>query len=115
MSHEQFKAFLQRDKMFLKELYVSDSKAKTRKILNFGSDSEINTLSKYIHFVCNGEIHIKKQNFDSLEKHLRFIKKVFEKKPALQKFNQLQRREKLKQFYRLQNLFSDLLAPLFNE
>ena len=115
MSHEQFKAYLQRDKIFLKELYTSDSKAKTRKILTFASDSELNTLSKYIHLVCNGEIHIKKQNFDSLDKDLRFIKKVFEKKPALQKLNQLPRREKLKNFFRLQNVFSHLLFPLFNE
>ena len=115
MANEQFKVYLQRDKGFLKELYTSDSKAKPRKVLTFASDSELNTLSKYIHLVCNGEIHIKKQNFDALSKDLRFIKKLFEKKAELQKLNQLPRREKLKQFFRLQSIYSHLLFPLFNE
>ena len=115
MSHEQFKTYLQRDKNFLKELYSSDSKAKTKNILTFASDGELNTLTKYIHLVCNGEIHLKKENFSFLQKNLRFIRKTFEKKTALQTLNQQPRKEKLKALFRIQTTFQHLLFPLFNE
>ena len=72
MSHEQFKTYLQRDKNFLKELYSSDSKAKTKNILTFASDGELNTLTKYIHLVCNGEIHLKKRKLFISPKKLAF-------------------------------------------
>jgi len=81
MSNEQFKSQLIRDKLFLKELYESNSASKSKRILYFGSDSEINTLIKYLHLVSNGEIKIKKENFESLKKHhLSTIKKNLEKK-----------------------------------
>ena len=116
MNREQFKSYLQRDKNFLKELFESDSLVKSRRILNFASDSELNTLIKYFHFVCNGEIPIKKQNFDALEKkHFNVIKKNFEKKGSLQKLLQNSRKMKLLLILKLAPAFSNLLAPLFRE
>ena len=116
MNREQFKSYLQRDKNFLKELFESDSLVKSRRILNFASDSELNTLIKYFHLVCNGEIPIKKQNFDALEKkHFNVIKKNFEKKGSLQKLLQNSRKMKLLLILKLAPAFSNLLAPLFRE
>ena len=81
MSHEQFKTYLQRDKIFLKELFESNSVAKSKNLLSFASDGELATLIKYIHFVASGEIKIKKQNFDSLGNRIfALIRKHFEKK-----------------------------------
>ena len=116
MNREQFKTYLQRDKQFLKELYESDSVTKSRRILNFASDSELNTLMKYFHFICNGEIPIKKQNFDALEKkHFNLIKKNFEKKGSLQKLLQNARKFKLLLLVKVVPALSNVLAPLFKE
>ena len=116
MSHEQFKNYLQRDKSFLKELFESNSVAKSKNFLSFASDSELTTLIKYIHFVASGEIKIKKKNFDSLGNRVfSLIRKNFEKKSALYKLNQSARKEKIKILFRLVPSFSNLLAPLFIE
>ena len=115
MSNEQFKNYLQRDKIFLKGLYKAESKAKIKRFLTFASDGELTTLIKYIHLVCNGEIHIKKKNFEALETQIHFIKKNFEKKAVFQKLNQSTRLQKLKVLSRLQSIYSNLLFPLFNE
>ena len=116
MSHEQFKNYLQRDKSFLKELFESNSVAKSKNFLSFASDSELTTLIKYIHFVASGEIKIKKKNFDSLGNRVfSLIRKIFEKKSALYKLNQSARKEKIKILIRLVPSFSNLLAPLFIE
>ena len=115
MSHEQFKAYLQRDKLFLKELYTSDSKSKIKNTLIFSSEGELNTLIKYIHLLSNGEIHMKKQNFDALATHLKFLKKNFEKKSSFQRLSHSHRKDKIKLLLRFQTLFPHLLAPLFVE
>jgi hypothetical protein len=87
MSSEQFKSQLVRDKLFLKELYLSKSSSKSKRLLYFASDPEIATLLKYLHFVSNGEIKIKKANFEALRNyHLNTIKKNFEKKQNFRKF-----------------------------
>lgn len=116
MNREQFKSLLQRDKIFLKELYESDSQAKSKRILNFASDAELNTLTKYFHFVSNGEIKIKKQNFDALAKrHLNLIKKHFEKKSNAQNLIQTSRKTKISLIFKLLPVLNHLLAPLFNQ
>ena len=116
MSREQFKSFLQRDKVFLKELYESDSQSKSKRILNFASDAELNTLTKYFHFVSSGEIQIKKQNFDALAKrHLNLMKKHFEKKSNAQNLIQTSRKTKLSLIFKLLPILNHLLAPLFNQ
>ena len=114
MNQEQFKSLLQRDKIFLKELYESNSKAKSKNILTFATDSEINTLIKYIHFVANGIIKIKKQNFDAIgQRHLSFSRKHFESKSSLQRLNQLLRKDKIKLLLKFIPIYNHLLAPLF--
>ena len=116
MNHEHFKSLLQRDKTFLKELYESNSKAKSKNILNFATDAELNTLAKYFYFVSNGIIPIKKQNFDAIDKkNVSFVKKHFEKKAAVQRITQASRKEKLRIFSKVVVSFNHFLAPLFVE
>ena len=78
MNPEIVKQCLIRDKEFLRELYQSKSTYKTKTILNSSSDLKLETLIKFLHFLANGEIPIKKENFDALKsnKRLNFIKKV---------------------------------------
>ena len=114
MNQEQFKSLLQRDKIFLKELYESNSKAKSKNILTFATDSEINTLIKYIHFVVNGTIKIKKDNFEAIgQRFLIISRKHFESKSSLQRLNQLLRKDKIKLLLKFIPIYNHLLAPLF--
>jgi hypothetical protein len=116
MSVEQFKAQLVRDKLFLKELYLSKSSSRSKRLLYFASDPEIATLLKYLHFISIGEIKIKKANFEALRSyHLNAIKKNFEKKSKFQQVLRVSRKEKIKILSKFTSGFSHLLAPLFNE
>ena len=116
MNKEHLKSLLQRDKTVLKELYLSNSKSKSKNILTFASDSELNTLMKYLHFVSNGVIPIKKHNFEAVEpKYLSAVKKHFEKKASLQNNLNSNRKNKLSVVIKLIPSFNHLLAPLFNQ
>jgi len=116
MSNEQFKSQLIRDKLFLKELYESNSVSKSKNILYFATDVQIATLIKYIHLVSNGEIKIKKLNFEAIRNyHISAIKKNFEKKSKFQALLRLNRKEKIKILSKFIAAYSHLLAPLFNE
>ena len=50
MNKENVKQCLQRDKEFLRELYLSDNLYKVKTILNGASDLKLNTLAKFLHF-----------------------------------------------------------------
>ena len=116
MTNEQFKAQMIRDKQFLKELYESNSFSKSKRILYFASYAEIGTFMKYLHFVSNGEIKIKKSNFEALKNHhLASIKKHFEKKAKFLLVLRLSRKDKIKILGKFTAVFSHLLSPLFNE
>jgi len=113
---EVLRPLLHRDKTFLKELYESDSIVKSKRIINFATDSELNTLWKYLHYLSNGEIKIKKEHFEKVkETHIRFLKKNFEPKKSVQNLNQMPRKNKLQKFYKLTKNFTHILAPLFKQ
>jgi hypothetical protein len=79
MNKEQVKECLVRDKGFLRELYENGNSAyRIKQILFTSNDSKLTTLIKFLHFLANGEIPIKAENFDALKanKRLTFIKKV---------------------------------------
>jgi len=86
MNEQRMKTLLLRDKDFIKSLYDSQSSARSKTILNFASDSKINTLIKLLHMITNGQIKVKKEHFDTLSpQQLKFIQKHFESKNALKK------------------------------
>jgi hypothetical protein len=117
MEKETLKSYLVRDKAFLRELYESPNKMKSIKILNFASDVKLNTLIRFLHFLSNGEIKIKKENFEILQKNKKvlFLKRHVEKKAALARLLKGERIEKLKFLRQLTPVFAALLYCLFNE
>ena len=116
MNSESFKPYLVRDKVFLNELYDSQSLPNTKRLLLFASDQKLDTLIKYLHFVSNGEIKLKKDHFDVFSKsQVTLMKKKFEKKKTLKEFLKEPRKIKLSILQRLAAILPQLLYPLFNE
>ena len=113
---ERFKSYLQRDKDWLNQLYCSPNSQNDKRILNFASDAKLDTLIKYLHFLSNGIIKIRRQSFESIEdKHYRAVKKHFEAKSSVRRLLKFERQNKLKTLQKLAGSFSHLLYPLFNE
>jgi hypothetical protein len=117
MNKEQMKSYLIRDKGFLKQLYEGLDPKKNKKVLNNADDSELNTLIKYLHFLTNGEIKMKKECFKQIEesKKLKILRKTIEKKSKVQNFLKSSRINKIKFLFQLVNIYPALLYPLFNE
>lgn len=116
MNYEQMKHLLERDKLFLKELFESNSVPNSRRILQFASDSKLDTLSKFLNLISNGIIKIKHEHFNVMQnRHLRVIKKHFEKKQRIKDFLKMERKEKLKILNKFCDVYSALLYTLFNE
>ena len=117
MNKDIMKSYLIRDKAFLRELYEGPSKTFNNRILNFGSDVKLNTLIRLLHFISNGEIPIKKANFEIINsaRKLSFIKRHVEKKSAVSRLLKADRQAKLKFLKQLSSIYSALLFCLFNE
>ena len=117
MNKEVLKSYLIRDKVFLRELYEAPSKTVSNRILNFASDIKLNTLIKFLHFLSNGEIPMKKCNFEVIQnqKKLSFIKKHVEKKSVVSRLLKADRQTKIKFLKQLSAVYSALLYCLFNE
>ncbi len=117
MNKEQLKSYLLRDKGFLKNLYEGPNPLKNKKVLTSAEDTELNTLIKYLHFLSNGEIKMKKECFQTIqESHkLNYIRKGVEKKSKVLSLLKDSRTKKLKFLCQLVRIYSSLLYPLFNE
>jgi hypothetical protein len=117
MNKEQMKSYLVRDKGFLKELYEGFNPQKNKKVLNSADDSELNTLIKYLHFLSNGEIKMKKESFKQIEEShkLKILRKTVEKKTKVLNLLKNSRINKLKFLFQLVKIYPALLYPLFNE
>lgn len=111
------KSYLLRDKAFLKQLYIGSDAGKNKKVLQTAEDSELNTLIKFLHFLSNGEIRMKKDNFKQVEENgkLKWLTRFVEKKSKLQNLLKSPRKDKLKFLNKLSNVYSPLLHSLFNE
>jgi hypothetical protein len=117
MNKDVMKNYLIRDKAFLRELYEGESVVRNNRILNFASDTKLNTLLRLLHFISNGEIQIKRINFEIIHsnKKLSLIKRTVEKKAALKRLLNNDREVKLKFLKKLSSIYSALLYCLFNE
>ena len=116
MNSESFKPYLVRDKVFLNELYDSQSLPNTKRLLLFASDQKLDTLIKLLHFVSNGQIKLKKDHFNVFSKsQITLMKKKFEKKKTLKDFLKEERKVKLSILQKLAPILPQLLYPLFNE
>jgi len=115
MNETVLKPLLLRDKEFLRELYQSESASHAKNILNFASDSKVNTLLKFMYMVSNGQIKVKKENFEKLSNnHLKQLKKHLDSKSALQRLLSSERKTKLQFLNKYNSVFHDLLFTLFN-
>ena len=116
MNRESFKPYLVRDKVFLNELYQSSSAPNSKRLLLFASDQKLDTLIKFLHFVANGEIKLKKEHFDVFSKsQVTLMKKKFEKKKLVQQFLKEERKVKITALQKLAPILPQLLYALFNE
>jgi hypothetical protein len=72
---ERMRSFLLRDKVFLRSLY-SESPVKCKRILYMSNDAHLVTLLKFLHYLANGEIPIKRKNFELIQEknRLKLIK-----------------------------------------
>lgn len=85
MSEELLKAMLIRDRGFLYSLYEGPNILKNKRILVNASDTQLNTLLRYLHFVASGKIPIKKENFEKIPiSKLKCIKSALEKSTKLE-------------------------------
>jgi hypothetical protein len=116
-NRESMKSLLVRDKGFLRELYEGPNPLKNNRVLKGASDSQLNTLIKFLHFLSNGEITMKKENFEIIEKanKLKLIKSKVEKKKQMNILLKSERKDKLKFLNKLCNVYSALLFTLFNQ
>lgn len=105
-----------RDKGFLKSLY-DNTTVENRRILSYTSDTQLNTLLKYLHVVSNGQIPMSKNNFDQIVNHkkLSLIKRHTEKKANLIASLHMSRDAKLKFLNQLSKIYNPILYALFNE
>jgi hypothetical protein len=117
INREQMKTLLMRDKAFLKSLYEGSNPLKNKRILNSSNDSQLDTLIKYLHFVANGIIKIKKENFEAIKENnkLKLIKSNVESKSKLQILLKNDRSSKIKFLNKLSKIYNVLLYVLFNE
>ncbi len=117
MDQVSVKNQLIRDKEFLRQLYEAQEVPKSKHILTFASDSQINTLIKFLHFLSNGEITIKKENFDEISKarKIQVLKSCVEKKAAVQRLLKSERKIKINFLNKLAPVYPFLLHCLFNE
>ena len=117
MNRQTLRSYLIRDKGFLKSLYEGQSRQRNNQILNVACDSKLNTLIRLLHFISNGEIKIKRENFEIIQQNrkLALLKKHVEKKAPLNRLLQGERVEKLKFLRKLSSIYSAILYFLFNE
>jgi hypothetical protein len=112
---EQLKSRLVRDKAFLRALYVGPNPLKNRRLIFAATDSQLDTLIKFIFYVCNGEISIDTSDFQAIKKKkkLSFLKRNFEDKNKIDEilFKELEFKKDL--LLKLSPVYPNLLSTLF--
>jgi len=112
---ETFKAYLVRDRVFLRQLYEGPNPLKNTRIIFTASETEINTLIKFIHYVCNGKITLAAKDFAAIKnkRKLSFIVKNFEKREALENLLHKDIQYKKSLLIQLSVVYPYLLSTLF--
>ena len=70
---QRFRNYLVRDKEWLQQLYTSTNTLQTKRLLNFATDTRLDTLIKYLHYLSNGAIKIKRANFFNFDESFCFL------------------------------------------
>lgn len=114
-SKESLKALFIRDREFLRALFEGPNPLKNKRLLASASESQIETLIKYLHYLSNGKIRIAKENFQNLKKKRKFnyLKENFESQVVADNLIHSDLSIKQQKLLSLSTAFPDLLAPLF--
>lgn len=117
MSFEKvaLKSQLIRDKAFLRALYEGPNPLKNRRLIFAATESQLNSLIKFIYYVCNGKISIDSSHFESIKKKkkLSFLKTNFENKNQVQELLHKDIQFKKDLLLKLSNIYPNLLSTLF--
>ena len=114
LTKEHMKSLLIRDNGFLRELYEGQNPIKNKQLLLYANDSQLVTLLKFLYFLSNGLIKIKKENFEKLPlRKLNLLKKTVEKQTKLYEMINSDRKVKTKFLLQFVNCYDALLDCLF--
>ncbi len=112
---ETLKSQLIRDKAFLRDLYDGPNPLKNRRLIFAATDAQLNSLIKFIYYVCNGKITIDALDFESIKKKktLAFLKKKTDNKNQVQEllYKEIQLKKEL--LLKLSIIYPNLLSTLF--
>jgi hypothetical protein len=112
---ERLKSRLVRDKGFLRALYEGPNPLKNRRLILAAADSQLETLIKFIFYVCNGEISIDTADFQVIKKKrkLSFLKKNFEDETKVNEILNKEIEFKKDLLLKLSSVYPNLLSTLF--
>ncbi len=116
MSTKEFiKSLFIRDKEFLRALYDGPNPIKNKRLIDSATESQLDTLIKYLHYLSNGKIRISRESFLNIKKKKKFtyLKQNFEKQLAADNLIYSNVVIKKQRLLFLAIVFPDLLAPLF--
>ena len=116
LSKLQLKNLMLYQRPFLADLYTSNPLT-SEKLLQNSTDEQLQLIIQVIYFIANGIISLPRKSFDNLEKSkkLLFINENFCSKRIVIRLLKSIREERLEKLSKLNDSFSDLLFPLFNE
>lgn len=112
---ERLKSRLVRDKGFLRALYEGPNPLKNRRLILAAADSQLETLIKFIFYVCNGQISIDTADFQVIKKKrkLSFLKKNFEDETKVNEILNKEIEFKKDLLLKLSSVYPNLLSTLF--
>lgn len=105
-----------RHKLFLKNLYEGQALTNSN-TLSFASDTSLNVIIRVLHLIANGEIPMRKDDFEVLKKAKKFLflRRKFEKNSAFIETFSLKREFKLAVLKQFCSVFPNILYFMFNE
>lgn len=115
MNHSELRLLMLHNKSFLKALFESKSVKAEKSVLIKSTIDEINVLLHVLFSITQGEIPIKKRDFQILKKSKRIsiLHNTFENKLKFDNIMSLNLKEKMKLLYKFTSIYSTLLCPLF--
>lgn len=104
------------NKPFLENLYKGSSKQNSR-LLDRASELQIDILIKVLFLICDGEIHLTKENYESLKRarRLNFLKKHFNSSTQFYNTLSLPTEKKLTILKNFCAVYRELFFTFFNQ
>lgn len=116
MNHLELRQLLIQNKSFLKAIYEAESIKQKKSLLLNSSIDEVNILLHILFSITQGNIPIKRENFELLKKSkkLIFLHKQFENNAKFNKIMSATLKEKISLLMKFISVYSTLLFPLFH-